>query len=101
MAGEIFECCALKNLSRNLLTDHWLQDCRITPAASGNRPGYDGTPPFTIFMRPNFSVILVILALVVSVLVGIISGGGWQVWLAEPVIDDGVNENVTLPIAPA
>jgi hypothetical protein len=52
-------------------------------------------------MRPNLSVILVILALVVSVLVGIVSGGGWQVWLAEPVIDDGVNENVTLPIAPA
>jgi len=51
-------------------------------------------------MRPSLPLILIVLALLVSVIVGLMLGGGPLVWFGERTGASGTNENVDLPLAP-
>jgi hypothetical protein len=52
-------------------------------------------------MRSNLTLILIIVAILVSVAAGLAAGGGGQVWLSEPNREPVTNENITLPLVPA
>lgn len=51
-------------------------------------------------MRPSLTLILIILALLVSIVVGLFLGGGPQVWFSERIEESG-NGNANLPLAPS
>lgn len=51
-------------------------------------------------MRPSLTLILIILALLVSLVVGLMIGGGPQVWFSSPIESGGTNSNSSMPVVP-